>query len=55
MKKTYILPKSILVELDNESLIADSIGFGDDTEMQEMEVKEEKDFRSGKNLWDNLW
>lgn len=44
MKKTYIAPKAICVNIEAEELIAESIGMGGTTTVQSMETK-------GQSMW----
>lgn len=56
--KKYISPLTKAVELDNEALIAESLGVDTDPEnlIEEGEfLSKEVDFTSSRNLWDNEW
>lgn len=54
--KKYISPKSILVELDNEALIAESLRviIDDEEEINDASQILSKEITS-KNLWDEEW
>lgn len=60
MKKTYIIPKTVEVLIDETELIADSpnggLNDGDNVGMQKALYDDENNFYvKGQNCWDNEW
>ena len=57
MKRNYIAPNTRCVEIELETLIAESINYGADTDLQSMDVKEEFQNNSfdSKSIWDKEW
>ena len=53
MKKTYIIPEMLTVQLGTCKMMAESLPVGEDpiTDPNEICTKENKDI----NLWDNEW
>lgn len=55
MKKTYISPELMLIELQANQMIAESLPYDPDTTVEEggQYVKEDFSFRDRSNVWDD--
>lgn len=55
MKKIYISPEFLLIELRCTEMLAESIGIGEGTADDGGWVKEESTSTSNKSIWDDEW
>ena len=57
MKKTYIIPETLITRVNVERMVAASPGITETVAVQEygMEVKQDRGYRQDYNVWSDDW